>query len=534
MTHDPTHQNPPTETARKAASAEATAAEATAAVSAAPEKPRVRFLDFLGGLPAILAAAGLVGGLAWEARRGTLAQAYENEAAARLKANDLQSSLVLLKRLVSLGDKPEYRFGLVVVYERSGDLARAEFIARTLAPLDDRKPDEVEFQPARFWLARRLVLNSGRYRPRMLEGEKHLKRLLKANPNALPIKMTMADFYFLNGRAREARPFLEEVAPNNPDYLVKLAGVCSILGDKDEARRRANQVIDLAKPLAEKDPKNLGARVHWANALVVLEEFENAMSVLKVADLPPESEAILNQTMSIICASWCDSLTAKKAPTADRLSVLVRGLALDATSTPLHTRVADLLQSEGEDYKKVLALMMKMLEEGHSPALIHFALGNDHWSRGRIAEARAEWEKAVTEKVPMPLAANNLAWSLAYLEPVDTKKALEIIEKAASQLPGNPQIRGTHGQVLTKLERWEEAVPKLEEVIRAGLGSPNLHRALADAYDHLNKPVLATEHRRTADELAASAPPAAPPSSPPPSSPPPGSPPTQESKSGDR
>ncbi|MGE3819940.1 MAG: tetratricopeptide repeat protein, partial [Isosphaeraceae bacterium] len=372
---------------------------------------------------------------------------------------------------------------------------------------DDRKPDEVEFQPARFWLARRLVLNSGRYRPRMIEGEKHLRRLLKANPNALPIKMTMADYYFLNGMAREARPFLEEVAPNNPDYLVKLAGVCSILGDKEESRRRANQVIDLARPLVEKDPKNLGARIHWSNALVVLEDFENSLGILKSADVPEESKPLLNQTMAVICASWADSLAAKKATAGERLDVLIRGLDFDPNSTPLHTRIADLLSAEGEDYKRVRELMLKMIENDQSPALIHFALGNDEWTRGRLAEARAEWQKALDSKRPMPLAANNLAWSLAYLEPLDLNRALDLIEKAAALMPNNPQIRGTHGQVLTKLGRWEEAAPKLEEVIRLGLGSPAIHRALADAYDHLNKPVLATEHRRTAEELAAAAPP---------------------------
>ncbi|MGE3820383.1 MAG: hypothetical protein AB7I30_13295, partial [Isosphaeraceae bacterium] len=145
MTHDPTSQNPSPEATRKPTSTAAaeTAAAATAAVAAGPAKSPIRFLDLLGGLPAVLVAGGLIGGLAWEARRGTLVQAYENEAAVRLRQNDLRSTLVLLKRLVSLSDKPEYRFGMVIVYERSGDLARAEFLARTLAPLDDRKPDEV-------------------------------------------------------------------------------------------------------------------------------------------------------------------------------------------------------------------------------------------------------------------------------------------------------------------------------------------------------------------------------------------------------
>jgi len=135
-----------------------------AGAAAPPSKPGVRFLDLLAGLPAVLAAVGLIGGLIWEARRGTLVEAYEKQATESIKQNDLQSALVLLKRLVTLSDKPDYRFGLVIVYERSGDLARAEFLARTLAPLDDRKPDEVAFEPARFWLARRLVMYSGRLR----------------------------------------------------------------------------------------------------------------------------------------------------------------------------------------------------------------------------------------------------------------------------------------------------------------------------------------------------------------------------------
>ena len=59
--------------------------------------------------------------------------------------------------------------------------------------------------------------------------------------------------------------------------------------------------------------------------------------------------------------------------------------------------------------------------------------------------------------------------------------------------------RDTRGLILVKMKRWKDALPDLEFALRADLGRPELHRALARVYDNLQMPEVATEHKRLAE-----------------------------------
>jgi predicted Zn-dependent protease len=490
----------------------------------------VRWLSLLVGLPAVLLAAALLM-LLWQSRRVSLLAAYQADAEARLKKGDWHGALVDFKRLTTMSpERAASRLYLAVVLERVGQPARGEALARTIAPLDD-KPS---FAPAHLWLAERMILNHRAERGRLEAAEQHLLKFLKASPGNARAKKHLGDLYALTGRPRQARPYLEEIAGDDPGTLVNLAQVCKATGDMDECRRRANMAIEAARKVCLADPDNIYYRVQWANAHMAMDDYESALAVLAEGLRPEPSgqptegdqdkgkdqgkgkdqakgqaspekvrqglNAAIRHAQALVCVNWSDVLgLSGKAKPAERLAVIERGLTFEPKSFELLTRLADLLQrADGEAGKKVLARLDALLADGQYPGVIHFALGNDAWQRNRHDEARAEWEKSVASAQFLPLAANNLAYSLAFDNPKDLPRAQALVEKALVAAPNDPRVRGTRGQLLTQLERWKEAADDLEAALTGGENSPGIHRALADAYGHLGKRVLEEEHRKKA------------------------------------
>jgi predicted Zn-dependent protease len=98
----------------------------------------------------------------------------------------------------------------------------------------------------------------------------------------------------------------------------------------------------------------------------------------------------------------------------------------------------------------------------------------------------------------MPAVANNLAWILANGPDPDLPRALETINAVIERWPGELRFRGTRGQILARMQRWKEALADLELALKVYPDSAQLHRALAETYEHLDAPGMAVEHRQRA------------------------------------
>ena len=48
------------------------------------------------------------------------------------------------------------------------------------------------------------------------------------------------------------------------------------------------------------------------------------------------------------------------------------------------------------------------------------------------------------------------------------------------------------------MQRWKKALPDLEAALRAKPDDNDLHRELAETYENLGEPDMASEHRRQA------------------------------------
>jgi predicted Zn-dependent protease len=76
---------------------------------------------------------------------------------------------------------------------------------------------------------------------------------------------------------------------------------------------------------------------------------------------------------------------------------------------------------------------------------------------------------------------------------------LEASNRALQFSPDNYHLRETRGQILVKLERWDEAIGDLEFALNGLPNAPAIHRSLAISYDAVGNASLGAMHRQSSN-----------------------------------
>ncbi|MDB4679928.1 hypothetical protein OAE80_02995 [Planctomycetaceae bacterium] len=71
----------------------------------------------------------------------------------------------------------------------------------------------------------------------------------------------------------------------------------------------------------------------------------------------------------------------------------------------------------------------------------------------------------------------------------------------SSKFPNVPTFLDTKGQIHVKRGEWEAALKNIEAALPYVKDNLELHKSLAQVYEQLGKPELASEHVRIASEL---------------------------------
>ena len=98
---------------------------------------------------------------------------------------------------------------------------------------------------------------------------------------------------------------------------------------------------------------------------------------------------------------------------------------------------------------------------------------------------------------------NNLAIATVRSPNGDPGKALELANRTLDQLPRNPDVLSTRGEIYLALGRWNEAVADLTEALKNRPPNAEIHRLLQKAYSGIPDADMAAEHGRKAAELEA-------------------------------
>jgi tetratricopeptide (TPR) repeat protein len=456
---------------------------------------RGRYL--LQGLPAVLAAATAIVFLVLKESRGEQINQYRAVAATAFQAGDYPLARIACERLVLLDDgQPEFRYLLAVTEMAQGNLARGAPLMDGLAPMD-----RAGYAPAHMWLARALL--AGAANPESLRAaEVHLRRGLEEWPNDLEIQGLMGRLYLATGRPEPAEAHLLRAATAYPEIELDLARLYTGQKKRELARVHGQRAQRLFRERAMARIDDHEARLNWAEADIVLGDFPAAVTVLQEGlnlASNPRFQAALGRAYLL----WSDEVgRTPKGDPGERLALLEKAMPYEGASPAVLDRLVAIAKINGPEADKSRATLRGLLAEGKSPALVHLALGLDAQERGKVDEARRHYEQAHQLAADMPLIMNNLAWTLARATPPDLPRALELVEAALARVPNQPRFRDTRGQILMKMGRWKEALADLEAALPVLTNSADLHRALAETYEHLGMAEMAAEHKRLAERPA--------------------------------
>jgi tetratricopeptide (TPR) repeat protein len=454
----------------------------------------------LAGVPAILATGGVLvlAGAAALTEPGGIRARYYREASLFLESRNHRAALLGFERVAALdgpnGVDRRVEYDLAVCLNALGQDTRAKTLMDRLAP-----DDGAGFAPAHAWKAARLLAGANRSPAAIRDAESHLLHALQDAPNTIEAHNNLGEFYLATGWPERAIPYLEKLVVARPELLLTLARVLQARGDRFPARERAAVARKLFQKRAEDNPSDFGSRLRWVEAAVFLEDFPSAVSAL-------EPEAGLRRddgyarALSQVYTAWADAVG--REPGSDltrRVALLQQGLDLDPSNEALIGRFARLIRAGGEEGARAGEALRALVASGRATGPVLFALGLEAWLAGRRSEACLHWGEASRLDPGSPVIANNLACALAAGPDPDLTRALAIINPVIALRPDEPRFRETRGQILARLERWQEALPDLKAALAVYPDRADLHRALAETYVHLNAPSMAAEHRRRAD-----------------------------------
>jgi tetratricopeptide (TPR) repeat protein len=460
------------------------------------------FRYLLQGLPAILVGGGVVALSLAAYLRPTdeLVGRYLNQAKSAFQAKDYPSAFTCYDRLAHLaGDNPEVLFGLAQSAEALKHPQRAVTLMSELAPLDKQG-----YAPAHLWIASRMLGGRNLSLQDVQAAETHLLRALNGQvEDREAVHERLGLLYLGTRRWEQAELYLSKAVKTRPWLGLELAQALAMRAKPEEAKNQAQNASKFFRQIVQNDAENHAARVSWARCALFLEDYPDAVTILRNGLGPGTQNDFFLRMLAEAYGIWSDA--EERNPNGDpgkRLALLEQGLRYDPANVPLLNRLAKLMNMEGEKGDKARDLLRELLAQGKAPAVIHSALGSDAYQRGQIQEAQLHWEQAFKRDPQMAVVANNLAWLYANTQPPDLPRALQMIDAALQLAPNWSEFRSTKGHILVRMERWKEALEHLIAALKVYPDSPELHHALAMTYDKLGDPDMAAVHRRLAEAKA--------------------------------
>ena len=304
-------------------------------------------------------------------------------------------------------------------------------------------------------------------------------------------------------------PVLEDLAAENPMRGFQAALVAKRLKNFEKANTIAGSSLSTLTTMLEEDPTNLSISLAVARNQLFLEQYKDAIVTLgkavKLAKTEEEQNFARTSLGDAIVAFVKNIEDTSGGSVTDRVQIF-EYLQVALQYAPKNPRVLQLVTNQilatlNDDDEQIAALR-KALVSGVSPGVAHFIRGTAALMKNDSEVAARELKLA---KKDMPLSSavmNNLAVVLTQNKDVDLEQPLTIIEEAIKITPNAPpHYFETRGQILMRMERFEDAIPDLERVLADPSLEKKAHLDLAICYEKVNDQQMADDHRQAAADF---------------------------------
>jgi tetratricopeptide (TPR) repeat protein len=161
----------------------------------------------------------------------------------------------------------------------------------------------------------------------------------------------------------------------------------------------------------------------------------------------------------------------------------------------------DIAQEDVDHGDRILELLEKMLVDGRSPALVHFALSSIYQIRGNQDKSTFHLLASYRLDSNFPVVTNNYAWMLAHSQTPDLPRAYELAMTAVRASPNDPRFLDTYATILMKLDKHHDAIAVFEKIVSQSNDKVSIHVKLAELYAKVGMKDFAKKHQEKAEEL---------------------------------
>lgn len=460
--------------------------------------------DAILSIPAIgvpLTVIVLVGMGRYASRNGDLVDRYCTAAEAASESGSFEAAELYYRRLVQLnGRNPSFTYELALLADKTGD------DERVLALMNRIAAPPIAYGPANVWLADRLEsqLPQASDSERLSHIEKiklHLALAANRAPDDFEVQVRLGDLYLEDGEFEKGIEHLALAADQRPEFALRVARLEAEHGDNEQARLHAEAAESHYALLATENRATDEQLLHLAEAKILLDDFDEAEKVLLQLTERWEAERPRQALAELYMAKYAIRST---RDWGNRFELLQKTLQYQPDEPKALAALAEVAVQAPEVADATRTVTRELLTRGIAPGMAHFVLGILDAKAGQFDSAAIHLQQAYKADPLSPRVANNLAWVLTQLDPPRLQEALHAADSAVQMDAKEPEFYSTRGQILAKMERWEDCIADLEFALHHYPKRADLHSALAAAYHALGDQDLAEQHERLAEHASES------------------------------
>ena len=453
------------------------------------------------GIPALLGVIAVIASVVMvDLRAPGLAEAYETAANRSLRSEDYDAAVIFLERLASFDAKrQEVQFSLAGALAKVGDEERA---LRILIRLAADGPSG--YAEAHLALANRILTDPESYQSdeKLRRALNHLLSAQQIKPTSAEVALRISQYYVAVNRPRQAIDPLRLAAEKMPHLWFDLSLMYSAVGEMSKAQGAASHAETYYEQRLIDDPQNQDDRLRLASIKTNLRKFDDALVVLNEG-ATRSNNVVFKKAMATTLVKKFDHFPSASGNDAIvLLEQLRRAIEMDIDCTDAYLRLIAFGEGDRATSQRVDAFLEQLLVGPGGHAFVHFVIGSRAWMNENPESAIWHLERAFKLDDRFGAIANNLAWILSNLETPDLERSLGIIDTVIEKWPNTAVFLDTRGQILVKMERWEEALDDLEASLVEMSENIDTQRALAKVYGALGKVSLAEKHTKVANLLS--------------------------------
>jgi predicted Zn-dependent protease len=298
---------------------------------------------------------------------------------------------------------------------------------------------------------------------------------------------------------------LELAAKLNPDHWLSIANIMIARKDGKNAQHALILARDSFRRKLSEDPLSIPMRIRLIEALVRLQQFDEAEQTIQVgAGFHPDSLE-MKQARGALERARLLSMQESKRSDSELLDQIMLVMSYPEQEDFAVDRMVYLYgDMSHENRDKIRAILEQKSTANPSSPLIQLSLSIVALVDQRIDDAQRLLEKTLELDSKAHMAKNNLAWLLAERDPTQLERAIKLSQEAVDAVPTVPNYRDTLGTLLLMNGDTDRAITELE---RALPGMPQEERGklcskLAKAYESLGNKSLAKSYQAQADQLS--------------------------------